>query len=411
MNSAPPKAWALTKTPRDWQSKALDNWRTSFRGVASVVTGGGKTTFAQMCMQVFRERYPDGRFVIVVPTLALLDQWYVSLREDLAIPEHEMALFSGEGRPERFRTVNLMVVNTARVYAPKVSEEYDTMLVVDECHRSASESNALALKGDHEGTLGISATPERAYDDLFEDVVVPALGPIIFRYDYNDALSDDVIVPFDIVNVYTDMTAEEQSEYDELTSEISRTFRGFQAGEVSKDTLTRKLRHRARLAATSIQRIPIAALLAERHRTGRLIIFHEDIRSAEKIWRILLARGFNATIYHSKIGPALRRDNLRLYRRGVFDVLVTCRALDEGVNVPETDVAILASSTASPRQRIQRMGRVLRPAPGKPRARIYTIYVSKVEESRLSEEAARLSEASSIGWMRSRLRARNADAI
>ena len=364
-----------------------------------------------MCMQVFRERYSEGRFVIVVPTLALLDQWYVSLQEDLRVPESDIALFSGEGRPKEFGTINLMVINTARTYAPKVSETYDTMLVVDECHRSASESNALALRGDHKGTLGISATPERSYDDLFENVVVPALGPVIFRYDYDDALLDGVIVPFEIVNVSTDMTVEEQSKYDELTIDISRTFRKFQSGEVAKDTLVRKLQYRARLAASSVQRIPIATLLAEQHRDRRLIVFHEDILSAEKIWQILLSQRFNATIYHSRIGPALRRDNLRLFRRGVFSALVACRALDEGMNVPEAEIAIVASSTASERQRIQRMGRVLRPAPGKERARVYTIYVCKAEETRLAKEATDLTGSHPITWMRSAFRTSNATTV
>ena len=121
-----------------------------------------------------------------------------------------------------------------------------------------------------------------------------------------------------------------------------------------------------------------------------------------------MARRFSATIYHSQIGAELRRDNLRLYRRGVFNVLVTCRALDEGMNVPETDVAVVASSTRSVRQRIQRLGRVLRPAPGKPKARIYTIYTSKPEEDRLAEEALKLTNTSKITWMRSAVRMENA---
>ena len=96
----------------------------------------------------------------------------------------------------------------------------------------------------------------------------------------------------------------------------------------------------------------------------------------------------------------IRRDNLRLYRQGIFDVLVSCRALDEGMNVPETAVAIVASSTASYRQRIQRLGRVLRPAPGKRMASIYTIYATNQEEERLKEEAAGLQNAEAVQWFR-----------
>ena len=410
MTSVQTGTWRLDKSPREWQSKALDVWKSRLRGIASVVTGGGKTTFAQMCMQVFRERYLAGRFVIVVPTLALLDQWYVSLREDLMVPDDSLAVFSGEDRPDDLSVVNLMVVNTARRYARRVSEKYDTMLIVDECHRAASPSNSLALMGNYKASLGISATPEREHDELFDTVLVPTLGPIIFQYDYRSALQDDVIVPFDLVNVGTEMTSEEQEKYDAATVDIANTFRRFQAGEVSKDILVRKLQRRARLAASSIQRVPVTIRLAEQHRANRLIIFHESIDSAESILKILLARRFSATIYHSKIGAELRRDNLRLYRRGVFNVLVTCRSLDEGVNVPETDVAIVAASTGSVRQRIQRLGRVLRPASGKRRATVYTIYVSKPEEDRLVKEAAKLTEAGQITWMRSSVRTRNAAA-
>ena len=408
MKFTEPKAWSLTNPPREWQSKALGAWKHSFRGIASVVTGGGKTTFAQMCMEVFRKHYPTGRFVIVVPTMALLDQWYVSLREDLRVPDDEIALFSGEGRPEDFRAVNLMVINTARAYASKVSEDCEAMLIVDECHRAASQANALALKGNYSATLGISATPERDYDDMFQTILVPALGPVIFNYDYVQALQDKVIVPFDLINVSTDMTFEEQQEYDDATRDIAITARRVDAGEASRNVLVRKLQRRARIAASSIQRIPVTIRLAEDHRDNRLIIFHESIDAAESIWKILSARRFNATIYHSQIGAELRRDNLRLYRRGVFDALVTCRALDEGINVPETDVAIVASSTRSVRQRIQRLGRVLRPAFGKPRARIYTIYTSKPEEDRLAEEALKLTGTSDISWMRSTVRIENA---
>ena len=83
-------------------------------------------------------------------------------------------------------------------------------------------------------------------------------------------------------------------------------------------------------------------------------------------------------------------------------MLVSCRALDEGTNVPETSVAILSSSTASARQRIQRMGRVLRPAAGKSHATIYTVYATDPEEKRLAREAQELVEASSVSWKRTK---------
>ncbi len=393
--------WRLAFAPRAWQAEAVEAWARAMRGIAAVVTGGGKTALAQMCMLRFLEVYPRGQFVIIVPTHALLDQWHVSFREDLGVPSESIATYSGEGRPRAPATVNLMVLNTARSLAPSLSSETDTFLIVDECHRSASVVNSKALDGTPRATLGLSATPEREYDDLFETTLVQRLGPVIYRYDYIAALRDSVIVPFDVVNVAGAMTDDERVQYDSATADIGRTTHLYQQGLVGRDILERKLRHRARLSALSMRRIPLAIILAERNRGKRILIFHESIQFAEAIQKILTSKNFNATIYHSKISPEVRRDNLRLYRRGVFDTLVTCRALDEGINVPETSVAIIASSTASIRQRIQRLGRILRPAPGKERAAVYTIYLTQVEEERLIREARDLVGSAGTLWMQS----------
>jgi superfamily II DNA or RNA helicase len=81
--------------------------------------------------------------------------------------------------------------------------------------------------------------------------------------------------------------------------------------------------------------------------------------------------------------------------------LVTCKALDEGMNVPETTVAIIASSTASTRQRIQRLGRVLRPSKGKDKAVIYTLYATEQERKRLINEYKNFQNDVSITWLKS----------
>jgi superfamily II DNA or RNA helicase len=141
----------------------------------------------------------------------------------------------------------------------------------------------------------------------------------------------------------------------------------------SDDHLRRMLQRRAAVSATAAMRIPVSVKLVEGHRGERAVVFHERVDAADKILQLLAKRGHRATIYHAGIGSAIRRDNLRLFRKGVFDVLVCCRALDEGMNVPEASVAVVASSTASHRQRVQRLGRILRKAKGKYAATVYTL--------------------------------------
>lgn len=393
--------WALSADLRPWQIEALARWRENGdRGVAAVVTGGGKTIFAYACMLDVLRRMRDVRFVILVPTVALQDQWAVGLVDDLAVPLDELALFGGDRKPPKPRHVNLMVINTGRIQAPRIAEVGPTILIVDECHRIASPVNAQAMGGTHVATLGLSATPERDFDDLFSEVVEPALGPIIFRYDYNRARADGVISPFELANVAVDLDDDEQRRYDKLTRQVSVMYRRHQKGEDVEDRLHRLLRDRARVSISARARLPAAVRLVERHRRERAIVFHEQIDAANILTQTLANRNHRVAAYHSGLGPALRQDNLRMFKRGEVDVLVTCRALDEGINVPDASVAVLVASTASTRQRIQRLGRVLRPARGKDRAIIYTLYASEPEAVRLQTEAAKLEGAESISWLR-----------
>ena len=399
--SDPAASWSVRHEPRVWQRSAFEAWvANGHRGIVEVVTGAGKTVLAELCIFHFVRSNPDGKVVIVVPTTALLDQWYVSLREELGVQDAQIATYSGEGRPACSARVNIMVLNTARDAASLIVREAPVLLVVDECHRAGSPVNARALRGDYAAALGMSATPQRDYDEGLDEFLIPALGPLIFEYGYNEAARDGVIAPFDLVNVRIDLLPDEEKEYQSLTRRLHRAIRASGDSTGADIRVKRLLQRRARVVALASMRVPVAVRIASDHRTEKILLFHEEIAAAERIHELLAERSLSTTIYHSRIAPVVRRDNLRLFRRGAFDVLVSCRALDEGTNVPETSLAIISSSTASARQRIQRMGRVLRPAPGKSHATIYTVYATDQEEKRLAREAQNLVEASSVSWQR-----------
>jgi superfamily II DNA or RNA helicase len=335
--------------------------------------------------------------LIIVPGSALLDQWAVSLQEELGVSPDDIALFGSGKRPEPAR-FNIVVINTARELAADLSTKFPLFLIVDECHRAGSLENAKALRGTYIATLGLSATPERPYDEGLLGLLVPALGPIIYRYGLEQARKDGVITPFDLQNVQINLLSDEQEKYNKITREITRKMRGQRLGECVPDNVKVLLQKRARVSALAAVRVPVAVKLAEMHRGARTIIFHEDIGEADKIVQMLKKRNHSVTAYHTRIGGPLRRNNLIQYRRGVYDVLVCCRALDEGVNIPETRIAVIASATAASRQRIQRLGRVLRPAPGKDRAIVYTLFATKAERQRLENEAIALTDTATVSW-------------
>ena len=390
--------WKLNAKPRAWQSAALERWKSHYKGVVSVVTGGGKTMFAFLCMELFAQQHPNGRYIILVPTLTLLDQWTVSLQEDFGVTAADIACFSSEEKPEKPARINILVINTGRTLVKKLAADADCFLIVDECHRAGSPENAKALKGDFAAALGLSATPEREYDEGFQRYVVPVLGHIIFEYDYVQAFQDKVITPFNLINVHVDFLPHEEDEYSKLTRQAGILFRKSKTDPAAEMALKRVLQKRASVAAQARMRVPVAVKIVEQHRGRRTIIFHERVSAATSLYKILKQRNHSVTIYHSQIAPEWRRDNLRLFRQGVFNILVSCRALDEGMNVPETAVAVIASSTASHRQRIQRLGRVLRPARGKEKAVIYTLFATDQERTRLASEEARLDGVASVQW-------------
>jgi superfamily II DNA or RNA helicase len=390
--------WKLSHPPREWQEKALAIWEREKRGVVEVVTGGGKTYFAQLCLLSFFRENPDGKALIIVPSASLLDQWAVDLQGDMGVQPNQIGLLSGDEKPRGSEPITIAVINSARAFSEQFARSEAVFLIVDECHRAGSPENARALEGKFAATLGLSATPEREYDEGFETYIKPALGQIIYQYDYTEAARDGVISEFELANVRVKMLDDEQEKYDDANRRIAR-YLSSNPSVGNDENVKRLLQRRAAISATATLRIPMSVKLAERHRDERTVIFHERTDAADAIHRILEARGFKSTVYHAKLGPNIRRDNLRLFRSGVFDVLVCCRALDEGVNVPEASVAVIASATASGRQRIQRLGRILRKAPGKRQAIVYTIFATKEEQDRLFEEARNLEGTAKVKWL------------
>jgi superfamily II DNA or RNA helicase len=377
---------------RAWQTDALAAWEAAGRhGIVSVVTGGGKTIFALACI----ERIRPIATLVVVPTAALLEQWWEEVASFFGLELDEVNIVTGTLR-FKLGAVNLAVLNTAAKLPQKLRGS-DCLLIVDECHKAASERFKSVLQVPASATLGLSATPERQYDNGLADVLIPALGPVIYSYDYADALRDGVIVPFELRNVVFELEPDRQVDYDKLTKAIGRSMG--QHGPEDERTIALLLK-RSRVLNLSMNRIRLALRLAAAHRGRRILIFHEDIQACDVIHSVLVEQGVSSGVYHSGMKSKKRAAMLRDYRRGTIDVLVTCRALDEGFNVPETELGIIAASTATLRQRIQRLGRIVRPSRGKAAAVVYTLVATQPEIERLKQEEERLDGVAATSWSR-----------
>ena len=386
---------------RIWQDEALSAWKKNQRrGVVHVTTGAGKTIFALHCIADASSDLLNLQVMIVLPTTALLDQWYTSILGYFDVDETDICTYSGEVPYVEPRAINLLVINTARSIGERLLMDRPSMLVVDECHRAGSTHNSRALSGNHIATLGLSATPFRPHDDRFENVVVPALGDVIFRYDTVSAKRDGLISNFELVNVGVQFTDVERQRYRRHNRQVAMLMQRRTQGENVDSELELALIRRSSSQKSASNRIGATIKLIEHIGRRRCIVFHESIQDADRIQDELRSRGFRATAYHSKIELAMRRDNLRLFAEGRFDILVTCRAIDEGLDVPDAEVAIIASATRSLRQRIQRIGRVLRPSPNKSIATVYTLYLMGIEEGHLIDELRTMDASVNVRWMK-----------
>lgn len=381
---------------REWQRSALRAFRAADnRGIVEVATGGGKTLFALRAFSLLREIGAVSKLLVIVPTLALQDQWYVDIQEDLRLEGSDIAVLGSKSTDVDLRIANLVVINSARDLELSPECKGEIMLVVDECHRAGSPENSRAIEGSWASTLGLSATPERQYDDGMLRYLEPSLGPRIFTYSVKEAIDDGVLSRFRLRNIEVPLLESEAKKLDLLTRKIARAI----SDDLDADVVRSLLTQRARAYNSAVYRVPTTVTIMEEHRGERTLIFHESIEKAEEIASMLSEREHSVALYHSKIAAPRRRENLRLFRKGVIDVLVTCRALDEGANIPETRVAIISASTASTRQRIQRLGRVLRPAPGKSVATVYSLFATRFERERLERETRNLEGLAEVEWL------------
>lgn len=373
---------------RAWQQEALGLWVAGgSRGIVAAATGTGKTRLALAAIAAFFQ--PRDRVVIVVPSIALQDQWVRELRSGFGlVPAQIGRVGGGQESHAEVHAIVVAVINSTRGGMAALidywrNENRRVLLVVDECHWAGAGLNANILDAATDATLGLSATPERS-DDGLEDVLIPSLGPVIYRYPLRQALDDGLLAPLLCLDLYVEPTSGEQASYDVLAKRIRLMHNEVRNQPRPAAALDRLLAKRRKLLSEMGAR---EAALADAVDGGlldgkRAIIFHERIQKADGTMELLRDRGIRAVLDSTKRTAAQRAIALDSFRNGASPVLVAVRTVDEGIDVPKADLAIITAGTSTPRQRIQRMGRVVRPSGGEARC-ISFLAAGTTEESEI----------------------------
>jgi superfamily II DNA or RNA helicase len=370
---------------RPYQEAALTAWELAGRrGVVVLPTGSGKTRVALAA--IARVGRPA---LCLVPTRVLLDQWARAIAETLSLDAGRY----GDG--EQFLgPVTVATFESAWRHMAELGQRFE-LLVVDEAHHFGAGLRDEALEmslAPHR--LGLTATPPR---DRPGDRLDELVGPVIYELSVSQ-LAGQFLAPFDAVLLHVDLAPDERKEYESLDrtwQDVLAQFHRFRPGatweqfvreagrtDEGRRAIAAWRRSRTLLAFPRAKRSALGGLLA-RHADDRTLVFTGDNDTAYRVAREHLVMPITCDIKRRERERALAR-----FRDGTLRALVSAQVLNEGIDVPDADVGIIVAGRGGEREHVQRIGRLLRPRPGK-RATIYELVVRHTREVRIAHRRRR----------------------
>lgn len=367
---------------RSYQREALQRWeQAQRRGIVALPTGAGKTRVA--IAAILTTGLPA---LVLCPTRVLLRGW---LRELIALLGEPVGVV-GDGA-NRIERVTVMTFESAYRRMDFVGDRFG-LLVVDEAHHFGSGARAEALEAcAATARLGLSATAPVAGSPgaaRLGDLI----GPVVMDVPYEDLVGTH-LAPLELVHLSVELEPAEREIYEAKSKPFLearrlwfRQNRGADYHEMLRDfgrtdlgrQLLRDWAAATRLAAFPRAKGALVASLLERHRADRTLVFTANVEDAYAV-----AEANLVPVITGEVGARERGRILAKFRAGDLRAIVSARVLNEGVDVPEARVAIVASGSLGVREHVQRVGRVLRPAPDK-RALVYELITRATVDERLA---------------------------
>ncbi len=390
-----------------WQQRALDAWIShGRRGVIEAVTGAGKTRVA---LAAAVETLADGGgCVVVVPTKDLMRQWeaeVVRLVKQTAGLSPRVG-FMGDGRHDSLRTHDIVITTAQSGSQHPLQPKPGSLLIADECHHYGAETWSAVLEPGFPRRMGLTATYERE-DAGVEEFLDPYFGGVRYSVDYREALVDGVIAPFKIAFVGARFSHSEQDDYDDASDKAAR-YRGqlinvwgvpaepfglfmkavnqlrhaniAEGSRVAGFYLGAFTKRRKIMAEASSKLDRIGELAPAISRADRTIVFSQTKGAASSVVALLSKSGIQGAVLTSDLDMDDRKKIFAGFEDGTHELVAAPKLLDEGIDVPAADLALIVATSRSRRQLIQRMGRVVRlKEDGRP-ARVVILFVEGTAE-------------------------------
>jgi superfamily II DNA or RNA helicase len=392
---------ASTYELREYQREALEAWESAGRrgvpaseasgssqrrsrwGVLELPTGSGKTVIGLQAIEDLRTAT-----LVVVPTIDLLEQWRRELEAEFGVPVGQLG-----GGEQTVEALTVSTYDSAYLRADELGDRFG-LVIFDEVHHLGGEGyRDIARLLAAPARMGLTATFERP--DGAHEVVAELVGEKVYAID-PDELAGEHLAPYDIKRLEVELTPEERQRYEDanevFTNYLARSDIRMQSGSdyqelvkrsgsdpEAREALLAKQRAREVMMNSKGKVEALEGILAD-HRDDRVIVFtaHNDL-----VYR-LSERFLLPAVTHQTPSPE-RREILGRFREGDYSKIVTSNVLDEGVDVPDANVAVVLSGSGSEREFTQRLGRILRPKPDGRPALLYEVVSAETAEERVAE--------------------------
>jgi superfamily II DNA or RNA helicase len=404
--------------PREYQINAYDSWvANNYKGMFAMATGTGKTITSLNCLLNEYKKTGIYRAIITVPTTALVEQWKkecakFNFRNIITVSSKEnwdnnLAFFNTASK--LIDTSYIVIVTYASLPRPKFQSYFtqlpkDTILIADETHNLGSQGLLRLLPNIHlEKRIGLSATPHRKFDEAGNQAIQEFFNdepPYIVSYSMEEALKIGWLCNYTYYPHIVKLTDQEMEKYKELSLQLLRmglfdketgTFRS--TPEIEKKLLERKrIIHKAANKLEAFKGILRSEFDTRKNLKYTLVYVPEGVESnfdetdysietedenrlINEYTRAVSQTDDSVMVKQFTANSSNREEILKNFEQSNIHVLTSMKCLDEGVDVPRSELAIFCASTGNPRQFIQRRGRVLRLHKDKIHATIHDLVV------------------------------------
>lgn len=393
---------------RPYQELAIEEWfKNGRRGIYEMATGTGKSFTALATAQKLAEIEGRVALVILVPYMHLLEQWAKDAEKFGYTPvmcsgSHNNWPMQMRSKIEDYNVGALDRICIVAVHPTASSGRFTrlagriknhSMIVADEVHRLGAGKLQQALAATYQYRLGLSATPERWFDEVGTEAIFGYFQGVCYCYDLNDAIENEYLTPYDYHPVLVELSPSEQDKYEELTGKITSLAPQAENDLEIAETLKILLLKRAELIAGAENKLP-ALLNLLRDLAGKAAEARDEVRHTlvycppGKHREVLVSISGLGLRCHEFVHTVSLRDRAKVladFQKGHIQALVAVKCLDEGVDVPATQTAFVLASSTNPMEYVQRRGRILRRSKGKERALIYDFIVTPSIEGIISD--------------------------